>query len=122
MTEAGLQHRLGQAGSGDKLVIAERGQIRTASPQRNGVLLKRVGFGIGLGRKHPADMAEGLLQQIGTFVVPMRHVRRDIGMIAKECQIELLERDRRASNALHAHVRKIDEDVAAEETNNLGQI
>ena len=122
MTEAGLQHGLGHAGSGDKLIIAERGQIRTASPQRNGVQRKRVGFGIGLGRKHPADMAQGLLHQIGTFVVPMRHVRGDIGMIAKECQIELLERDRRASNALHAQVRKIEEEVATEETNNLGQL
>ena len=43
-------------------------------------------------------------------------------MIAEERQVELLDRDGRASNTLHPYIGEIDEEVTPKESDDLGKV
>jgi hypothetical protein len=71
-------------------------------------------------RHHEAEVLEDLRHEVGRIVERMWFVRRHVGMVAEEGQVELLDGDDRAAHTLHAHVGQVDVEVAAEEPTGFG--
>ena len=110
------QHRLGRPGAGQQGVVVERRRGPGGSPRkRDRLVLLGVDLRPRRRRHHPAEVVEDLRHQLGAVVVGVRHVRRHVGVVAEERQVELLDGDDRAAHALHAHARQVDVHVAAEE-------
>ncbi len=114
-----VQHRQRRARPSEQLVVVEGSEIGTGRAEGDRLVAFTVDLRPLRRRHHPAEMLDDAGHQIRALVVGVGDVRRHIGVIAEEGQVELLDGDRRTAHAEHAHVGQVDVHVPAEEPDRL---
>ena len=90
-----LQVRLERARVGDDLGARHRGEVGAIGPERDRHLAFLVDLGPLGGRHHPAEVLADLRYEIFPLVGRVRRVRRHVGVVTEERQVELFHRHRR---------------------------
>jgi hypothetical protein len=110
-----LQQRLRAPCVGDERSVAQRREIRAICSQGDRLRLLLVDLRERGRGHHPAEVLDDLGREIRPLVARIGLVRRHVGVIAEERQVELLDGDGRVAHALHPHVGEVDVHVRTEE-------
>ena len=114
------QKRLEHASTRQQASVRQSGQIGTGLTKSNGHHFFGINFGDRRICHDPTQVRQNSFSHLGTLIERVRLIRRNLGVVAKEREVELLDGQQRTANCLHPHIRQVDIEVTGKEATHFG--